>query len=75
MADGQWSMVGGQAPLVIDDLLYAARAYSNPRLSRLARKILHLTETEWGAGDTLDMSQSELADFVGATREAVSKTL
>ena len=46
-----------------------------PMPSRLARKILHLTETEWGAGDTLDMSQSELADFVGATREAVSKTL
>ncbi len=46
-----------------------------PMPSRLACKILHLTETEWGAGDTLDMSQSELADFVGATREAVSKTL
>ncbi|TNF60228.1 MAG: Crp/Fnr family transcriptional regulator [Rhodobacteraceae bacterium] len=46
-----------------------------PMPSRLARKILHLTTSAWGAGDTLDMSQSELADFVGATREAVSKTL
>ena len=43
-----------------------------PLPARLARKLLHLTsETE----PTLRMSQNELADFVGATREAVSKTL
>lgn len=44
-----------------------------PISSRLARKLLHLTaESEDGA---LNLSQSELAEFVGATREAVSKTL
>lgn len=44
-----------------------------PISSRLARKLLHLTaENTCG---TLGLSQSELAEFVGATREAVSKTL
>jgi CRP-like cAMP-binding protein len=40
---------------------------------RLARKLLYLTP-EAGNG-RLGLSQSELAEFVGATREAVSKTL
>ena len=44
-----------------------------PISSRLARKLLHLT-AESGCG-TLSLSQAELAEFVGATREAVSKTL
>ena len=44
-----------------------------PISSRLARKLLHLTaETQ---SCTLGLSQSELAEFVGATREAISKTL
>ena len=44
-----------------------------PISSRLARKLLHLTaETE---ATELSLSQSELAEFIGATREAVSKTL
>ncbi|WP_428925959.1 Crp/Fnr family transcriptional regulator [Marinibacterium sp. SX1] len=45
---------------------------------RLARKILYLTQgdTPQPADDArLKLSQSELAEFVGATREAVSKTL
>ena len=44
-----------------------------PISSRLARKLLHLTaETQ---SNTLGLSQTELAEFVGATREAVSKTI
>ncbi len=46
-----------------------------PMPSRLARKILHLTEHEKNTQPILSMSQSDLAEFVGATREAVSKTL
>ena len=46
-----------------------------PMSSRLARKIIHLTEHEENSQPILDMSQSEMAEFVGATREAVSKTL
>ena len=46
-----------------------------PMPSRLARKILHLTEHEKTDQPILDMSQTDLAEFVGATREAVSKTL
>ncbi len=43
---------------------------------RLAAKVLHLTsEGEDDDLDTLYMSQSELADFLAVTREAVSKTL
>lgn len=45
-----------------------------PLPARLARKILHLT-TGMGTERTFALSQSELADFTGATREAVSKTL
>ena len=44
-----------------------------PMPVRLARKLLYLTPAE-GNGH-LSLSQSELAEFVGATREAVSKTL
>lgn len=43
-----------------------------PMPIRLARRILYLT---YHASDTLSLSQSELAEHVGATREAVSKTL
>ena len=46
-----------------------------PMPGRLARKILHLTAHQHGAPRALEMSQAELAEFVGATREAVSKTL
>lgn len=46
-----------------------------PMPSRLARKILHLTAHQGETDKTLQMSQSDLAEFVGATREAVSKTL
>ena len=43
---------------------------------RLAAKILHLTsESDDEDTDTLYMSQSELADFLAVTREAVSKAL
>ncbi|MFQ6548776.1 Crp/Fnr family transcriptional regulator [Aestuariibius sp. 2305UL40-4] len=45
-----------------------------PMPARLARKLLHLTRH--GALDgKLALSQAELADFIGASREAVSKTL
>lgn len=43
--------------------------------ARLARKILHLTVDGSEHFASLTLSQSELAEFVGATREAVSKTL
>jgi CRP-like cAMP-binding protein len=43
--------------------------------ARLARKILYLTLDGSAHLATLPLSQSELAEFVGATREAVSKTL
>lgn len=46
-----------------------------PMPTRLARKVLYLTERAEGGSATLFLSQAELADFVGATREAVSKTL
>lgn len=46
-----------------------------PLPARLARKILHLTSEGLVKADTLKMSQSELAEFVGASREIVSKTL
>lgn len=44
-----------------------------PLSSRLARKLLYLTATD--PDMTLKLSQSQLAEFVGATREAVSKAL
>lgn len=43
-----------------------------PLPARLARKLLHLVNED---DPTLRMSQNDLADFIGATREAVSKTL
>lgn len=46
-----------------------------PMPSRLARKVLHLTVEGGAAPAMLALSQAELAEFVGATREAVSKTL
>jgi CRP-like cAMP-binding protein len=46
-----------------------------PMPSRLARKVLHLTIEGGTAPAMLALSQAELAEFVGATREAVSKTL
>ncbi len=46
-----------------------------PMPSRLARKLLYLTDRPDGGSATLALSQAELAEFVGATREAVSKTL
>jgi CRP-like cAMP-binding protein len=47
-----------------------------PVPARLARKVLHLTVLPSGKSSMeLALSQSELAEFVGATREAVSKTL
>lgn len=42
-----------------------------PVPSRLARKVLHLAPRN----GELSLSQADLAEFVGATREAVSKTL
>lgn len=46
-----------------------------PVPTRLARKILHLTAQTPQDGGALSLSQSDLAEFVGATREAVSKTI
>ena len=46
-----------------------------PMPARLARKILYLTVDGTGHLALLTLSQTELAEFVGATREAVSKTL
>ncbi|MFK7761895.1 MAG: Crp/Fnr family transcriptional regulator [Roseobacter sp.] len=46
-----------------------------PMPARLARKILYLTVDGAGHLSLLTLSQAELAEFVGATREAVSKTL
>ncbi len=46
-----------------------------PMPTRLARKILYLTPDKAGKIGQLSLSQAELAEFVGATREAVSKTL
>jgi len=46
-----------------------------PMPTRLARKILYLTPERKKVPAKLNLSQAELAEFVGATREAVSKTL
>jgi CRP-like cAMP-binding protein len=46
-----------------------------PMPDRLALRLLHLTEHGREGRRQVDMSQSDLAEFVGATREAVSKTL
>ena len=44
-------------------------------LVRLARKILCLTWEQSGSRKVLPLSQSELAEYVCATQETVSKTL
>ncbi|KUJ85639.1 Crp/Fnr family transcriptional regulator [Ruegeria marisrubri] len=46
-----------------------------PMPTRLARKLLLLSGKQGDPNDRIRLSQSELAEFVGATREAVSKTL
>ena len=46
-----------------------------PMPTRLARKILHLSADSGSDPRPLKLSQSDLAGLVGATREAVSKTL
>ena len=46
-----------------------------PMPTRLARKVLYLTPEPKKVPVKLNLSQAELAEFVGATREAVSKTL
>ncbi len=46
-----------------------------PLPMRLAQKILYLADGNEDSVHTVKLSQSELAEFVGATRESVSKTL
>ncbi len=46
-----------------------------PMPVRLARKLLLLAGQQDTRSDRITLSQSELAEFVGATREAVSKTI
>lgn len=46
-----------------------------PMPIRLARKLLHLSSLQDNPTERITLSQSELAEFVGATREAVSKTI
>lgn len=46
-----------------------------PLQARLARKVLTLTAELINPSEPLRLNQSQFADFVGATREAVSKTL
>jgi CRP/FNR family cyclic AMP-dependent transcriptional regulator len=42
---------------------------------RLAQKILYLASSNGAQTHTIRISQAELAEFVGASRESVSKTL
>ncbi len=46
-----------------------------PLPARLARRFLHLSEKYADNGGTIPMSQADLADFAGATREAVAKAM
>ena len=46
-----------------------------PLPARLARRLLHLRDTFAEQDGTIRLSQSDLADFVGASREAVAKTV
>ncbi|MFD3191355.1 Crp/Fnr family transcriptional regulator [Sedimentitalea sp. HM32M-2] len=46
-----------------------------PLPTRLARKVQHLAPADQPSPFRLSLSQAELAEFVGATREAVSKIL
>lgn len=43
--------------------------------TRLARKLLHLATVGGDCDSTINLSQAELAEYVGATREAISKTI
>ncbi|SDC33293.1 Crp/Fnr family transcriptional regulator [Ruegeria marina] len=46
-----------------------------PVATRVARKLLHLAPRHGARAGAVRLSQAELAEYVGATREAVSKTL
>ena len=46
-----------------------------PIPARLARKIIYLLDETSEDAQKLQISQANLAEYVGATREAVSKTL
>jgi CRP/FNR family transcriptional regulator, cyclic AMP receptor protein len=46
-----------------------------PLSMRLAQKILYLAKHNGADDNTLKLSQAELAEFVGVSRESVSKTL
>ena len=46
-----------------------------PIPARLARKVIYLLDDANDGSDKLKISQANLAEFIGATREAVSKTL
>ena len=70
--------------LVLIDLLCARLRIVSDKLEerafqplpvRLARRLLHLLDTFTGPDGTIRLSQAELADFVGTTREAVAKTV
>ena len=80
------SAIQRQPELVIDMISLAGQRmrWMNRQLSehvflpmpvRLARKIMHLTRDDDADEPALSLSQAELAEFVGATREAVSKTI
>jgi CRP/FNR family cyclic AMP-dependent transcriptional regulator len=57
----------------VSDKLEARTFQSLP--TRLASRVLQLLDTYSTLGGTVPLSQTELADFMGATREAVAKTL
>lgn len=68
--------------LVLIDLLCARLRTVSDKLeerafqllpARLARRLLHLRDTFAAQDGTIRLSQSDLADFVGASREAVAK--
>lgn len=70
--NGQWSMGDKPPPLAVDALFRAARAYSNPRLSRLARKI----EPRFKWDDIiLPANQTEILHELVATVRQRSKVL
>jgi CRP/FNR family transcriptional regulator, cyclic AMP receptor protein len=47
----------------------------HPLTVRLARRLTHLLDTFGVGTETIHLSQADLADFAGATREAVANTL
>jgi CRP-like cAMP-binding protein len=70
--------------IAVIDLLCARLRSVNEKLEeraflplpvRLARKFLYLAETYADRGGTIPLSQGDLADITGATREGVAKTL